>query len=110
MRVYHTVLFLVGAHAIQYILWLLRWIVGRVVQGRLDQAWLLAWALPAHFGSLPPVVTWSQGLLAVNGGAPSSGSYGALRLEPEEIRHQGLVSLGQIESEAVESLALSGGL
>jgi len=50
----------------------------------------------AHFGSLPPVRDLVVVYLLSTEGPSSSGSlYGALRLEPEEIRHQGLVSLGQ---------------
>ncbi len=106
----------VGAHAVQYLMWLLAWwIVGRrVLEGRLDWGWLLAWALLLL--TLVPfrlLVTWLQGKLAVGLGGLLKQRllYGALRLEPEEIRHQGAGQLlGRvIESEAVESLALSSG-
>jgi ATP-binding cassette subfamily B protein len=108
---------LIGAHAIQYFLVLLSWwMIGRgVLEGRLDWGWLLAWAL-----LLPTLVpfrlfaTWSQGLLALGAGGLLKRRllYGALRLEPEALRSQGAGQLlGRvIESEAVESLALSGGL
>jgi len=57
------------------------WIVGRVVlQGRLDQAWLLAWALPAHFGSLPPVRDLVVVYLLSTEGPQAAAPYGALRL------------------------------
>lgn len=56
---------------------------------------------------------WSQGVLAIGAGSLRKQRllYGALRLEPEEIRHEGAGQmLGRvIESSAVESLALSGG-
>jgi ATP-binding cassette, subfamily B, bacterial len=106
----------VGAHTVQYLLWLLAWwIVGRgALEGRLDWGWLLAWALLLL--TLVPfrmLVTWLQGKLAVGLGGLLKQRllYGALRLEPEEIRHQGAGQLlGRvIESEAVESLALSSG-
>jgi ATP-binding cassette subfamily B protein len=107
---------LIGAHAIQYFLVLLSWwMIGQgALEGRLDWGWLLAWAL-----LLPTLVpfrlfaTWSQGLLAIGAGGLLKQRllYGALRLEPEELRHQGAGQLlGRvIESEAVESLALNGG-
>ncbi len=107
---------LVAAHTAQYLLWLLAWwILGQaVLQGRFDPGWLGAWAL-LLFCLVPfrLFVIWSQGLLAIGAGALLKQRllYGALRLEPDEIRHQGVGQLlGRvIESEAVESLALSGG-
>jgi ATP-binding cassette, subfamily B, bacterial len=107
---------LIGVHAIQYFLVLLSWwMIGRgALQGRLDWGWLLAWALLLL--TLVPFrlfATWSQGLLAIGAGGVLKRRllYGALRLEPEELRSQGAGQLlGRvIESEAVESLALSGG-
>ena len=107
---------LVGAHAVYYLFWLLSWwMVGQgALQGRLDWGWLLAWALllmtlvPFHL-----LATWLQGLLAVGVGGLLKQRLlsGALRLEPDEIRHQGVGQLlGRvIEAEAVESLALNGG-
>jgi len=115
-RLPRRLLALVGAHTVQYLLWLLSWwMVGRgAIQGRLDPGWLLAWALLLL--TLVPfrlLATWSQGVFAIGAGAVLKQRllYGALRLEPEEIRHQGAGQLlGRvIESEAVESLALSGG-
>lgn len=106
----------IGTHAVQYTLWLLSWwLVGRgVLQGRLDRGWLLAWALLLL--TLVPfrlLATRSQGLFAIIAGGLLKRRllYGALRLEPEEMRNQGAgYLLGRvIESEAVESLALSGG-
>jgi ATP-binding cassette subfamily B protein len=107
---------LVGGHAMQYLLWLLAWwMVGQgALQGRFDPGWLLAWAL--LLVTLVPfrlLATWSQGRLAIGAGRLLKQRllYGALRLEPEEIRHQGAGQLlGRVlEAEAVEGLALSGG-
>jgi ATP-binding cassette, subfamily B, bacterial len=107
---------LLGAHAMQTLLLLFSWwIVGRgALNGWLDWGSLLAWALLLL--TLVPfrlLALWSQGLLAIGTGRllKSRLLYGALRLEPEEIRHQGAGQLLGlvIESEAVESLALSGG-
>ena len=101
----------------QYLLWLLAWwMIGQgALQGRLDPGWLLAWAL--LLVTLVPfrlLATWSQGRLAIGAGGLLKQRllYGALRLAPEEMRHQGAGQLlGRvIEAEAVEALALSGGL
>jgi len=107
----------VGGHTVQYLLWLLAWwVVGQgALQGRLDHSWLLAWAL--LLVTLAPfrlLASWSQGLLAIGAGSLLKQCLlaGALRLEPEEIRHQGAGQfLGRVlEAEAVGALALSGGL
>jgi ATP-binding cassette subfamily B protein len=107
---------LMGAHALEYMLLLVSWwLIGRAaLNGRLDYGWLLAWALllltmiPFRLSS-----TWLFGVLSIYGGALLKQRllHGALRLRPEETRHKGI---GQflcqvIESEAVESLALSAG-
>ncbi len=59
------------------------------------------------------MITWLQGLLAIGTGARMKQRLflGALKLEPDSIRHQGAGQLlGRVlESEAVEALALSGG-
>jgi ATP-binding cassette subfamily B protein len=107
---------LIGAHAVQYFLLLLSWwMIGLgALEGRLDWGGLLAWALLLL--TLVPFqlfTTWSEGRLAISAGGLLKQRllYGALRLEPEELRSQGVGQLlGRvIESEAVESLALSGG-
>jgi ATP-binding cassette subfamily B protein len=105
------------AHACSYALWILSWwIVGRAaLQGRLDRGWLIAWALLLlTLIPLDLVVTWLQGRVAIEGGALLKRRllFGALRLEPEEIRHEGAGRLlGRvIEAQAIESLALAGGL
>ena len=107
---------LVAAHSAQYGLWILSWwMIGRgALQGRIEPGWLAAWALLLL--TLVPfrmLVTWWQGLLAIGTGGLLKRRLlaGALNLEADEIRHQGAGQLlGRvIESEAVESLALSGG-
>lgn len=107
---------LVAAHVLHYALWLLSWwMVGRAaLEGRLDRGWLVAWAL--LLVTLVPfqlLVTWLQGRLAIGAGALLKGRLlaGALRLEPDELRHQGAGQLlGRvIESQTLESLALTGG-
>jgi ATP-binding cassette subfamily B protein len=107
---------LAASHAVQYALWLLAWwVVGRgALEGRLDYGWLAAWVLLLL--TLIPLrlyTTWTQGTLAIKAGGLLKQRllYGALRLEPEQTRTEGTGQfLGRIiETEAVESLALSGG-
>ena len=107
---------LVAAHAVAYLLWILSWwIVGRAtLEGRLDRSLLLPWAL--LLVTLVPfelAVTWLQGRISIDAGALLKRRLllGALRLEPEEVRHEGAGRLlGRvIESQAIEALALSGG-
>ena len=107
---------IIGAHTVEYFLLLLSWwVLGRgALEGDLDQGWLLAWALLLL--TIVPfqwLAMWSQGVLAIGVGGLLKQRLlsGALQLEPEEMRHQGAGQLlGRvIESQAVESLALSGG-
>lgn len=107
---------LTGAHTIQYILWILTWwIVGKNIFNRnTDPRWLLTWAmLLLALVPLRVAITWLQGRVAIGAGALLKRRlfFGALRLDPDSIRHQGAGQLlGRvIESEAVEALALSGG-
>jgi ATP-binding cassette subfamily B protein len=115
-RVPRRLLALAGAHAVQYVLWILAWwLVGaNVLSGRRDTGWLALWGLLLL--TLVPLrvfITWLQGQVAIGAGARLKQRlfFGALRLEPDSIRHQGAGQLlGRvIESEAVEALALSGG-
>jgi len=84
------------------------------MQGRLDQGWIIGWILLLL--TLVPfrvLTTWLQGVLSLVGGGLLKERLlqGALRFEPDEIRHQGAGHLlGRVlESEALETLALSGG-
>ena len=104
------------AHAVQYALSLLAWfVIGRAaLQGRLDRATLVAWAL-LLLTTIPLrlLTTWKQGISAIRAGGLLKQRllYGALRLDPDQIRHQGAGQLlGRIiETEAVETMALNGG-
>jgi len=107
---------LVGSHAIQSGLILFAWwMVGKgALQGRFEPGWILAWALMLL--TLVPfrmLAAWLQGLIAISAGGLLKRRllHGALRLDPEEIRSQGIGQLlGRVaESELIESLALSGG-
>lgn len=108
---------LLTAHTVQYLLWLASWVIlgSLSFSGHLDRGWTVAWALVLM--TLVPfrlATTWLQGALAIGVGGLLKRRLlaGALRLQPEEIRHQGIGSfLGQVfEAEAVETLALSGGI
>jgi ATP-binding cassette, subfamily B, bacterial len=107
---------LLGVYSAQYLLVTLAWwILGSsVLAGHFDWGWLMAWAL-ALLTILPleALATWYQGLFAIGSGGLLKRRllYGALQLEPDEVRTQGAGQmLGRvIESEAVESLALNAG-
>ena len=105
------------AHAASFVLSLLAWwVIGRgALSGHLDRGWLYAWAL--LFAMLIPIrvfTTWSQGLASIGVGLllKQRMLLGALKLDPQEIRHQGTGQLlGRvIEVDAVEELATHGGL
>jgi ATP-binding cassette subfamily B protein len=115
--VWQRLLGLLGVYTAQYGLWLLSWwLLGRgALQGRLDRGWLLAWALLLlTLVPLRMLITWLQGTLAIRAGGLLKRRLlaGALRLAPEEMRHQGVGQLlGRvIEADAVEALALNGGV
>ncbi len=108
---------LIAAHTLQYLLWLASWVILGMLsfEGRMDRGWVLAWALLLL--TLVPfrlATVWLQGALAIGiaGILKRRLMAGTLRLAPEEMRHQGIGSfLGQVfEAEAVETLALSGGV
>src|SRR5581483_552948 len=107
---------LAGAHAIQYLLWIVAWYVvgSNVLRGGGDRGCLIPWAL--LLATLVPIRVWItrlQGWIALGAGALLKQRlfFGSLRLDPDSLRHQGAGQLlGRVlESEAVEALALSGG-
>jgi ATP-binding cassette subfamily B protein len=112
----HDLAVLAGAHAVQYALSILAWfLIGRAaLEGRVDFAVLVAWAM-LLLTTIPlrVLTTWKQGVLAIRAGGLLKQRllYGALRLDPDQIRHQGAGQLlGRIiETEAVETMALNGG-
>jgi ATP-binding cassette subfamily B protein len=107
---------LIGAHAAEYVLWIVSWwLVGQgALQGRFDAGWLMAWAL-LLFTMVPlrALTARLQGVVALTAGGLLKERLlmGAFRLESDEVRRQGVGHLlGRVlESEALESLALSGG-
>jgi ATP-binding cassette subfamily B protein len=108
---------IVGADLIRQILLLVAWaIVGRgVFIANLDSAWLWAWALLV-FSGIPfqLLMTRAQGQFAtgLSGIYKTRLLYGTLKLQPDEIRHQGMGQfLGRVlETEAIELFAVGGGL
>ena len=116
-RLWWPLLVLLGASlAQQGLLVLTWWIIGRsALSGQFEWAWLLAWAL-LLFTAIPfqLLMSWSQSQFAYGYGALFKQHllYGALKLKPDDIRHQGMGQfLGRVmESESVELLALNGGL
>jgi ATP-binding cassette subfamily B protein len=91
------------------------WIVGRAAfEGRFNEGALLAWTfLLFTLVPLGLLTTWSQGVFAIGTAALLKQRLlaGALRLDPDQTRHQGVGQhLARVfESEAIESLALIGG-
>lgn len=92
------------------------WLIGRgALRGQVDWGWLAAWAL--LFATMVPfrmLSTWYEGRTAVAAGGLLKQRLllGAMRLDPDETRQDGVGRhLARVlESEAVESLAMSGGL
>ena len=103
-------------HLLQYSLWILAWwLLGWMsVRGRFEPGLFWAWML-LLLGTIPfRVMTEAGGgTLAIRAGILLKRRLlaGVFRLEPQEVRHLGIGQLlGRvIESEAVESLAVSGG-
>ncbi len=91
------------------------WLLGRgALDGHLSRDWLLAWALILITLIVPRQMSmWAQAKLAAGAGTLLQRRLlqGALKLEPDEIRHQGAGQLlGRvIESGAVQTHALLGG-
>ncbi len=115
-RIHRPLSTLVLLHFIQQALSIAGWfVIGRgVFQGHFDQGWLAAWVILLLSGvPLQVLLNDAQSELSMGSGAIIKQRllYGTLRLDPEEIRHQGMGQfLGRVmESEAVEMLALSGG-
>jgi ATP-binding cassette subfamily B protein len=113
---YKPVFVLIGMYFVQQLLSIGSWfVIGRgIFQGHFEFSWLLAWGLLLLF-TIPVmvIVNDAQSELSMGAGALFKQRLlqGTLKLEPEEIRHQGMGQfLGRVmESEAVEMLALSGG-
>jgi ATP-binding cassette subfamily B protein len=103
-------------YAVQYTLFLLSWwILGRAaLDGRTDSGWLSGWALLLiTIAPLGALTTWTRGLLATGIGFLLKVRllHGALSLEVDAVRSEGTGHLlaRVLESQAVETLALTGG-
>ena len=105
------------AHLIDYGLWLLAWIAigGAALGGRVDSGGLWAWGL--LLAAIIPIrlwVAWCQGVLAIGVGGLIKQRLlaGALNLDADALRSEGVGRMlsRTLEAEAMESLALSGGL
>jgi ATP-binding cassette subfamily B protein len=108
---------MIAGHTAEYALVLLSWwaVAKGALQGRYDSGWLAAWLL--LLVSLVPfrlLSGWAASRFAIGAGTllKTRLLVGALRLEPNEIRHEGAGQLLSrvIESSAVETLGLSGAL
>ena len=91
------------------------WMVGVRATGRPGAAGLVAWVgVLAAFVAARFVASWSAGRLAIDGGRLLRARLmdGLLALDPEPLRAEGIGQLlGRVmETEAIESLALGGGL
>ena len=105
-----------GCHLVQHLLMILGWaLIGRgALLGRLDVGWLLGWgALILSILPIQLATVHQQGRLLLRTSLLLKRRLlaGVLRLEPEEVRHDGAGQLlGRVfETEALESLLLGGG-
>ncbi|XXX74929.1 ATP-binding cassette domain-containing protein [Sorangium sp. So ce134] len=116
-RIPRRLLGLLAAHASAYTLWILVWMtVGRsILDDHLDEGWLYAGALLlATVVPLRQLMAWLSGVVAIDASALIKQRLlaGALALDAEEVRGEGAGRfLGRvIESEAIEALAMGGGV
>lgn len=107
---------LFAAHTLAFLLWLgAWWLLGQgVFSGHLDIGWLQAWALLLlTLLPLRLLASGATGWFAIRAGALLKRRLlaGALRLDPDEIRHLGIGRLlGRIlEAEVLEQMAVAGG-
>jgi ATP-binding cassette subfamily B protein len=107
----------VAAHLAQYTLWLISWwLLGRgALTGTIDAGWLAGWVL--LLASLVPfrlLETWTEGLtrMAVGASLRRRLLRGALRIDPQHVRRQGVGQLFSlvVDGSALESIALTGGV
>jgi ATP-binding cassette subfamily B protein len=107
---------LLGAHAAQYVLYLVAWyaVARSILGGHFASGWLWGWAL-VLITTVPLVMlsTWNQGRLAVGLGNLLRRRLlaGALELPSEMINRDGVGRLlgRTIEADTLERLALNGG-
>lgn len=106
-----------GAYALEYALTLGAWwlLASAALNGRIEAAWLAAWALTMS-GALAcrswKAMSGESVALILGGLVKQRLLAGAVRIDPDAIRRQGIgATLGcVIEAEVLESLSLGGGL
>jgi ATP-binding cassette, subfamily B, bacterial len=108
---------MLASHAAEYTVWILAWwVLGRAaLEGRIDSGLLAAWALLlATLVPLRWVSMWARGVFATGlGGLLKQRLFiGALQMNADVVRREGAGGLfGRVvESEAVETLGLNGGV
>jgi ATP-binding cassette subfamily B protein len=108
---------MLGPHVVQQALEFGAWaVIGKAAfSGRFDQAWLWAWALLLFTAVLFEMLSdWAEIPLVSNIGGLFKWKllYGALKLNPDDVRHQGAGQfMGRVlESQWLELLAAGGGL
>ncbi len=116
-RLLQPFLTMLGGSLLYQMLVIFTWVIigRRVFAGQFEWAWLAAWALLQFTGIPLGLLTSSaQGQFAtgLSGVFKTRLLYGTLKLQPDEIRHQGLGQfLGRVmEADSVELLAVGGGL
>jgi ATP-binding cassette subfamily B protein len=117
LRLCARALRLVGAYALAYGFWIWGWwLVGAAaLAGRYDAGWWQAWVLLlVSLAGLQALSSWQQTQFLIGAAAVLKRRllHGALRLDQDQVRREGAGQLlGRVlESETIESLALSGGL
>ena len=106
-----------GAFILQNVIFILSWwLIGRVIlDGQTDRGWVWAWSL-LLITVIPfqMVGSWMQNRFSESIGVIFKQRllYGALKMNPDDIRHLGTGQLLErvMEAESVEMLALGGGL
>ncbi len=106
-----------GTEALQYVAWVAVWaFAGRwALAGGVDEGWMAAWVLSLLcIVPLRALSVWMQGLLLLRGAEVMKRRllFGALRLDPDELRAAGIGRrFGQAaEAEAFEAAAYGGSL
>ena len=108
---------LLGTHALEIALVFASWafLGSGALSGRLDYAWLVAWAL-CLAGTVPlrAAARWLEGVVAVGFGGllKERLMVGAMRMDADLMRRKGAGQLLSevLESEAIEQMGASGGL
>lgn len=110
-------LWLIGAHALAYGLWIAAWwlIGAAALAGRYDPGWWQAWVLLLiSLVGLQMLSSWWQTQFLTGAAALLRRRllHGALRLDQDQVRREGAGQLlGRVlEAEAIEGVALNGGL